>query len=485
MRHAILGRSGDRGKLERWFKRSRRQFRYLNVLGVALLSLSLWVATLITLFLLLAYRPTLDTAPDDALFAYTGGIHFYTVGSAPARAVVMENRYAAHDFTEYLARTAGLVPAACTVSDRTVRIPYVPTGSGEVADAADGGTGVARSVPPDTTLAPGLLGFWMGEDTREMLGGCQWRGEPSSILAVVSPVGAVQKLTLFLMILGLVLVRKGALQIRMDAVCFPGRSRARAWKESQIQDIEMIVHPVLTPPDGDSEMLPLYPTKPISLDGASAAREEVVTYRNNVYSTRLAMGENQLRQPFDLILNVLDSGVKHRRVGPMTDRIASAIFDFRERIGNRFWFVDYILWFLPTIGFLGTIYGISVSLVRAKGLFDEENEFSQVIRQVVDGLGVAFDTTSMALICSAILYFFLRRTEAKIGPLVDRAEETLTELLVGAVVDTAATAPTETEGENQDILVEENAAEVEEVEEADAPADVSGEAAGGEPRSGE
>ena len=98
------------------------------------------------------------------------------------------------------------------------------------------------------------------------------------------------------------------------------------------------------------------------------------------------------------------------------------------------------MWLLPTVGFLGTIYGISAGLVRAKGLFvgatiPDPKLFSEKIQLVVDGLGVAFDTTSMALVCSAYLYWRLVRTEQDIRLLSTRARDSLSNLLVDRLVD--------------------------------------------------
>jgi hypothetical protein len=54
---------------------------------------------------------------------------------------------------------------------------------------------------------------------------------------------------------------------------------------------------------------------------------------------------------------------------------------------------------------------------------------------VVDGLGVAFDTTSMALVCSAYLYWRLVRAEQEIRLLSTRARDSLSNLLVDRLVD--------------------------------------------------
>lgn len=425
MQFSILGRPEDRDDLNKWFAKHKGRFeRQRSVVSVLWTTFYTWLGLLLFLFLLLAYRPLVST--DEAHLL--NGVHVYRqyAGEAPppGQMVPLDNQYSTRRFTEYLSRTLGLIPPTCSVSAMSIQVPPPDQPAANVSSAAVS--------PPDNSAPPFPLFLLLGEEPEKNYRSCRWRNEGISVLAVLSPtVGSVQKLTLFLLILGLVMVRRAALQLNIDAVCFPGRSESKKWRRDDNRDSSMLVHPVITRPDNKNAAFhPLFPTENLSLDLQRGAKGALDEYRNDVYITREKMDDDRLQQPFDLILQVLDTGIQHRRVGPMTDRLASATFDFRSRISDRLWAVDYILWLLPTIGFLGTIYGISVSLVRAKGLFDDEANFSTSIRQVVDGLGVAFDTTSMALACSAILFLSMRRTEAKIGPLVDRAEETLTELLI-------------------------------------------------------
>jgi hypothetical protein len=127
-------------------------------------------------------------------------------------------------------------------------------------------------------------------------------------------------------------------------------------------------------------------------------------------------------------------------VGDAERRLRVAAYEYTTSLSDRLDTAHYLMWLLPTVGFLGTIYGISASLVRAKGLFEggatlDPNDFSQNIQLVVDGLGVAFDTTSMALVCSAYLYWRLVRAEQEIRLLSTRARDSLSNLLVDRLVD--------------------------------------------------
>jgi len=65
--------------------------------------------------------------------------------------------------------------------------------------------------------------------------------------------------------------------------------------------------------------------------------------------------------------------------------------------------VRYITWLIPTLGFIGTVMGIAVTLAAA-GLpgAAEQPDF---LSNLTSRLAVAFNTTLVALVMSAILVF--------------------------------------------------------------------------------
>lgn len=80
--------------------------------------------------------------------------------------------------------------------------------------------------------------------------------------------------------------------------------------------------------------------------------------------------------------------------------------------------VNYLVWAIPAIGFLGTVRGLAgaMGFKRAEG--QENQEFlDNTVRLVQDQLGTAFDCTFVALLLSLVLMYILHT--------VQRAEETL------------------------------------------------------------
>ena len=70
-----------------------------------------------------------------------------------------------------------------------------------------------------------------------------------------------------------------------------------------------------------------------------------------------------------------------------------------HRIELAYQTIRYLVWLIPTVGFIGTVVGIAISL---EGMQDPRNiDFGRV----TSGLSVAFYTTILALLESAILVF--------------------------------------------------------------------------------
>lgn len=79
-----------------------------------------------------------------------------------------------------------------------------------------------------------------------------------------------------------------------------------------------------------------------------------------------------------------------------------------HRVDLRYSMLRYITWLIPTIGFIGTVIGIALSL----NLVDPGAE-TQPLGDIANSLGVSFYTTLVALAESAILVFLLNIVQAK------------------------------------------------------------------------
>ncbi len=96
-----------------------------------------------------------------------------------------------------------------------------------------------------------------------------------------------------------------------------------------------------------------------------------------------------------------------------------------NRMEIRYTLIRYVAWLLPTVGFIGTVAGISLALHTAGASFES------IDMNVVSGqLSVAFFTTLVALLQSAVLVFGYEMVRAReVEGLNDNAQHCLENLI--------------------------------------------------------
>ena len=92
----------------------------------------------------------------------------------------------------------------------------------------------------------------------------------------------------------------------------------------------------------------------------------------------------------------------NRSVGEANALLTSSLELFQHEIDLRYTLIRYTIWVLPTLGFLGTVMGISLAL-RYAG--DANPRDPALLHELTRILAVKFDTTLVALSLSAILVF--------------------------------------------------------------------------------
>jgi biopolymer transport protein ExbB/TolQ len=76
-----------------------------------------------------------------------------------------------------------------------------------------------------------------------------------------------------------------------------------------------------------------------------------------------------------------------------------------ERLESELSMIRYIAWAIPCIGFIGTVRGIGDALGQAHRAVEGD------ITGVTQSLGVAFNSTLIALIISIVLMFFVHQLQ--------------------------------------------------------------------------
>jgi len=89
-------------------------------------------------------------------------------------------------------------------------------------------------------------------------------------------------------------------------------------------------------------------------------------------------------------------------------------------------FVKIIIWAIPILGFLGTVIGITIAIANLN-----PQQLEQSLPEVTGGLGVAFDTTALALGLSMVLMFLQFVVDKFENRLLTAVDGRMTEELVG------------------------------------------------------
>lgn len=94
--------------------------------------------------------------------------------------------------------------------------------------------------------------------------------------------------------------------------------------------------------------------------------------------------------------------------------------------------LKYIIWVIPSIGFMGTVYGIGLAVSKlGEGSLDDP----ELLTKMAQSLGVAFNTTLLALILSVILQFFVQLFEAKEEKLINDFGKYILDNLINKLIE--------------------------------------------------
>ena len=95
-----------------------------------------------------------------------------------------------------------------------------------------------------------------------------------------------------------------------------------------------------------------------------------------------------------------------------------------ERLDSELSMLRYIAWAIPAIGFIGTVRGIGDALSQAHKAVTGD------ISGVTEGLGVAFNSTLIALLLSILLMFLLQQLQQRQERLVLDSETYLDQTVI-------------------------------------------------------
>jgi len=94
-----------------------------------------------------------------------------------------------------------------------------------------------------------------------------------------------------------------------------------------------------------------------------------------------------------------------RNVQDVSEAVRSVCDAESDRLDSELSMVRYIAWAIPSIGFIGTVRGIGEALGQAYRAVEGD------IAGVTTSLGVAFNSTFIALVISIVLMFFMHQLQ--------------------------------------------------------------------------
>ncbi len=127
---------------------------------------------------------------------------------------------------------------------------------------------------------------------------------------------------------------------------------------------------------------------------------------------RDALTENQARSRRflpRLIRRVIAQFQTTRSVEQSAAIMNSSLELYLHEVDIRYNMIRYVVWAIPALGFIGTVIGISLALNFAANV---DLQDPSLLVELTKRLGVAFNTTLLALMMSLVLVFFQHKIQA-------------------------------------------------------------------------
>lgn len=153
--------------------------------------------------------------------------------------------------------------------------------------------------------------------------------------------------------------------------------------------------------------------------------EKLVFLPEDVNNLKFKLIEFEKKDKYILSDLLKKACTKFRTTGSLSeliDIVSIQIEVSQEKAEGSQSIVRYLTWVIPSIGFVGTVLGISQALIVAN---------SGDMERITALLGVAFDTTLVALVLSIVIMFFVHRLQEE----TDRFHSDLKEFVIDNLIN--------------------------------------------------
>lgn len=153
--------------------------------------------------------------------------------------------------------------------------------------------------------------------------------------------------------------------------------------------------------------------------------EKIVFMPTDVNSLKFKVIEFERKEKYilsDLLKKACTKFHTSKSLSELIDIVSIQIEVSQEKAEGDQSVIRYLSWVIPSLGFIGTVIGISQSLVYAN---------SGDMEKITSLLGVAFDTTLVALVLSVFLMWFVHQLQEE----TDRFHSDLKEFVIDNLIN--------------------------------------------------
>lgn len=153
--------------------------------------------------------------------------------------------------------------------------------------------------------------------------------------------------------------------------------------------------------------------------------EKIVFMPSDVNTLKFRLIEFERKEKYilsDLLKKACTKFHTSKSLSELIDIVSIQIEVSQEKSEGDQSIIRYLTWVIPSIGFVGTVIGISQALIVAN---------SGDMDKITSLLGVAFDTTLVALILSIIIMWFVHRLQEE----TDRFHSDLKEFVIDNLIN--------------------------------------------------
>lgn len=116
-----------------------------------------------------------------------------------------------------------------------------------------------------------------------------------------------------------------------------------------------------------------------------------------------------------LILRIVQQFQISRSIDQANSLMNSSLELMQHEIELKYNMLRYLVWLIPTLGFIGTVVGIALALSAAGDMpdLDMADDVQAWFAAMTTKLGIAFNTTLLALLMAAVQVFVLHMAQGK------------------------------------------------------------------------